>query len=66
MNPLQLLDTHVDYLAEIARVRAKLYQINGKDKEPMDLPEPVGDVITKTKKVYIPIEDYPDVSIIQL
>lgn len=29
--------------------------------EPMQLPEPVGEVITKHEKVYVPVKLYPEV-----
>lgn len=51
---------------EIAKVRASLFQISGVKKEPLTLPEPEGDIITLTEKVYVPVKEHPDVSTINL
>lgn len=50
------------FVAEIAKVRASLFQINGVKKEPLVLPEADGPVITLTEKVYVPVKEHPDVS----
>lgn len=50
------------FVAEIAKVRASLFQINGVKKEPLILPEPDGPVTTLTEKVYVPVKEHPDVS----
>lgn len=50
-------------VAEIAKVRASLFQISGVKKEPLVLPEPEGDITTLTEKVYVPVKEHPDVSI---
>ena len=50
------------FLAEIARVRASLFQINGVKKEPLTLPEPEGAPVTLNEKVYVPVREHPDVS----
>lgn len=50
--------------AEIARVRASLFQINGVRKEPLQLPEPDGETVTLNEKVYVPVKEHPDVSFI--
>lgn len=31
--------------------------------EPIQLPEPVGEVITKHEKIYVPVKLYPEVKI---
>lgn len=51
------------FFAEIAKVRASLFQINGVKKEPLKLPEPDGQPITLNEKVYVPIREHPDVSL---
>lgn len=51
------------FVAEIAKVRASLFQINGVKKEPLVLPDPDGPVTTLTEKVYVPVKEHPDVSI---
>ncbi|XP_018327285.1 protein held out wings isoform X2 [Agrilus planipennis] len=53
---------HVERLLdeEIAKVRASLFQINGVKKEPLVLPEPEGQVMTLTEKVYVPVKEHPD------
>lgn len=51
-------------LSEIAKVRASLFQINGVKKEPLVLPEAEGMVTTLTEKVYVPVKEHPDVSIL--
>lgn len=50
-------------LAEIAKVRASLFQISGVKKDPLILPEAEGEVTTLTEKVYVPVKEHPDVSI---
>ena len=62
-NALQACDVCV---TEIAKVRASLFQISGVKKEPLILPEPEGDVTTLTEKVYVPVKEHPDVSILFL
>ncbi|XP_074101876.1 protein held out wings isoform X1 [Cotesia typhae] len=53
---------HVERLLdeEIAKVRASLFQISGVKKEPLTLPEPEGEIITLTEKVYVPVKEHPD------
>ncbi|KAL2721314.1 protein held out wings-like isoform X4, partial [Vespula maculifrons] len=47
-------------VAEIAKVRASLFQISGVKKEPLVLPEPEGEVTTLMEKVYVPVKEHPD------
>ena len=49
---------------EIARIRSTLFQISGDEKKPLVLPEPEGPIILRTEKVYVPVEEHPDVTII--
>ena len=51
------------YFSEIGKVRGNLFQINGKKQEPLSLPEAAGAPVTLSEKVYVPIKEYPDVSI---
>ncbi|KAH7644687.1 protein held out wings-like [Dermatophagoides farinae] len=53
---------HIDRLidAEIARVRASLFQINGDEHKPLILPEPDGPIVNKMEKVYVPVDEHPD------
>ena len=51
------------FFAEIGKVRGNLFQINGKKQEPLSLPEAAGAPVTLSEKVYVPIKEYPDVSI---
>lgn len=44
---------------EINRVRVNLFQLGAKDALP--LPEPTGQTIQLTEKLYVPVKDYPDV-----
>lgn len=48
--------------AEIAKVRASLFQINGVRKEPLSLPDAEGAPVTLNEKVYVPVKEHPDVS----
>ena len=48
--------------SEIVKVRSNLFQINGIAKQPLELPEPQGPVVTLSEKVYVPIKEHPDVS----
>lgn len=54
--------THVERLLEeeIAKVRASLFQINGVQKEPLQLPEAEGNPVTLNEKVYVPVKEHPD------
>ena len=47
---------------EIGKVRGNLFQINGHEKKPMVLPEPIGPVVNLSEKVYVPVKEFPDVS----
>ena len=49
---------------EIAKTRATLFQINGDEKKALVLPEAEGPVIMRTEKVYVPVEEHPDVSLL--
>lgn len=59
---------HVDRLVdeEIAKVRSTLFHISDCDKKQLVLPEPEGQVIQKTEKVYVPCKEYPEVGIVVL
>lgn len=50
------------HLSEINRVRVNIFQCEF-NREPMQLPEPVGDVVILQEKVFVPVQQYPDVSI---
>ena len=50
-------------LLEINKVRQNLFQINGVEKKPMTLPEPEGQVVSRQEKVYVPVEEHPEVSV---
>ncbi|PAV74152.1 hypothetical protein WR25_16492 [Diploscapter pachys] len=55
--------THLDRLLneEISRVRSSLFQNEiGIDGGMVDLPEPVGEVMTLTEKLYVPKKEFPD------
>ena len=45
-------------------MRNNLFQINGYVKEPLCLPDPVGPAIIHTEKVYVPVKEHPEVSLI--
>ena len=49
--------------SEIGKVRGNLFQINGKKNEPLVLPDAVGTSTSLSEKVYVPIKEYPDVSL---
>lgn len=61
---LSVSNAFVFFFTEIAKVRASLFQINGVKKEPLILPEAEGTVTTLTEKVYVPVKEHPDVSIV--
>ncbi|KAF0297054.1 Protein held out wings [Amphibalanus amphitrite] len=48
------------HFSEIVKVRSNLFQINGIAKQPLELPEPQGPVVTLSEKVYVPIKEHPD------
>ena len=54
------------FLPEIGKVRGNLFQINGYVKEPLILPEGSGPPVIHSEKVYVPVKEHPDVSIIIL
>lgn len=60
----RFIDSFSFLVSEIAKVRASLFQISGVKKEPLVLPEPDGDITTLTEKVYVPVKEHPDVSIV--
>ncbi len=33
------------------------------DKHPLELPEPVGPIVHLQEKLFVPVKDYPDVSL---
>ena len=43
-----------------------MFQINGKKQDPLVLPDAAGPPVTLSEKVYVPIKEYPDVSICNL
>lgn len=45
---------------EIARVRGNLFHLSGTKQEPLELPEPIGPVVTLSEKVYVPVKEHPD------
>ncbi|GIY19204.1 protein held out wings [Caerostris extrusa] len=45
---------------EINKVRNSLFQVNGCKKEPLNLPEADGPVVSRSEKVFVPVKDYPD------
>ncbi|CAL8106651.1 unnamed protein product [Orchesella dallaii] len=45
---------------EIARVRGNLFHLSGTKSEPLELPEPIGPVVTLSEKVYVPVKEHPD------
>ena len=60
-----LINLIIFFITEIGRVRGNLFQINGKKSEPLVLPDASGAPINLSEKVYVPIKEYPDVSIEQ-
>jgi len=50
---------------EISKVRSNLFQINGYVKEPLILPEGSGPPVIHSEKVYVPVKEHPDVSLIK-
>ena len=51
-------------ITEIGKVRGNLFQINGKKSEPLVLPDATGPPVTLSEKVYVPIKEHPDVSVL--
>ena len=47
-------------LAEISRVRRSVVSFSG-DDDALDLPEPVGPVVTLSEKLNIPVKEHPEV-----
>lgn len=55
-------DTCAAFFAEIVKIRGSLFQISGNTKQPLELPEATGNVVSLTEKVYVPVREHPDVS----
>jgi hypothetical protein len=55
-------DKYLQFI-EINKVRGNLFQINGVEKKPLSLPEADGPVISRQEKVYVPVEEHPEVSL---
>ena len=51
------------YLSEITRVRVALFQCEFMTDE-IKLPEPMGEIVTITEKLYVPKKEHPDVRLI--
>ena len=51
--------------SEISKVRSNLFQINGYVKEPLILPEGSGPPVIHSEKVYVPVKEHPDVSLVK-
>jgi hypothetical protein len=48
---------------EIQRVRQQLFQLNdvvSVSQRPLELPEPVGELISLQEKIYVPVDEHPD------
>lgn len=51
--------------AEIAQVRERLFHKNGTiQKSNTELPDPMGQIITLQRKVYIPVKENPTVRLV--
>lgn len=53
-------------VSEINRVRKDMYSdtVNGLvDKHPLELPEPIGPIVHLQEKLFVPVKEYPDVSL---
>lgn len=59
---IQILILMCRSFTEINKVRVNLFQVNSVPKDPMVLPEVQGMAVTLTEKVYVPVDEYPDVS----
>ena len=46
---------------EINRVRSSLFQLNGSEKKPLKLPDPEGPNEMRQDKIYVPVDQHPDV-----
>jgi len=66
MSDWCLIDCVYFGIAEIGKVRGNLFQINGNEKKPMVLPEPIGTAANLSEKVYVPVKEFPDVSSISI
>ena len=49
--------------SEINKVRGNLFHIST-NKEPLQLPDQFGTLVTLSEKLHVPVKDYPDVSIV--
>lgn len=53
-------------VSEINRVRKDMYSdsVNGLvERHPLELPEPIGPIVHLQEKLFVPVKEYPDVSL---
>lgn len=58
-----IINLILNFFVEIGKVRGNLFQINGNEKKPMVLPDAVGAAVNLSEKVYVPVKEFPDVSV---
>lgn len=53
------------YVLEIGRVRKDMYNdtLNSSEKRNSELPEPVGPSVQLQDKLFVPVKEFPDVSL---
>lgn len=52
----------MNFFLEINRVRVAIFQCEFTG-EPLQLPEPMGEVTVHQKKVFVPVKQYPEVTL---
>lgn len=46
---------------EINRIRVSIFQCEF-TREPLQIPDPVGEITVRQEKVFVPVQQYPEVS----
>lgn len=49
-------------MAEISRVRGSLFQFQSASRDTNYLPDPTGNVVSLSEKLWVPVDKFPEVS----
>lgn len=47
-------------------MRSSLFQLNGSEKKPLKLPDPEGPNEMRQDKIYVPVDQHPDVRVLSV
>ena len=63
MVAIPIFNVEFILFSEINRVRLCLFHNKGSAREPLNLPDKAGPIVTLSEKLYVPVKEHPDVSI---